>query len=99
MANRSKLTEQEIAKALESLPGWSVENGKLHREYHFRDFTWAFGFMAAAATAIEKMDHHPDWRNVYGRVTIDLHTHEAGGITGLDLKLAAMLEEFAHKLL
>jgi 4a-hydroxytetrahydrobiopterin dehydratase len=99
MGDRSRLTDDAIRQALAELPGWSVENAKLHREYKFADFTHAFGFMAAAATAVEKMDHHPEWANVYNRVTIDLTTHDAGGITGMDLKLARTLEAIAKKLL
>ncbi len=60
-------------------PGWSVKDGKLHREYKFADFPHAFGMMATAAPAIEKMDHHPEWCNVYNRVTVDLSTHDASG--------------------
>ena len=85
--------------ALSELPGWSVVDGKLHREYNFPNFTHAFGFMAAAATAIERMDHHPEWFNVYGRVTVDLWTHSAGGITPRDVRLAAILEALAKKLI
>jgi 4a-hydroxytetrahydrobiopterin dehydratase len=99
MSNRTKLTAEEIERALAALPGWTVAAGKLHREFKFRDFTHAFGFMATSATAIEKMDHHPEWFNVYGRVVIDLETHDAGGITDMDVKLAGMLEEYAKKLL
>jgi 4a-hydroxytetrahydrobiopterin dehydratase len=93
------LTEDAIRQGLAELPGWTVEVAKLHREYKFADFTHAFGFMAAAATVAEKMDHHPEWFNVYNRVSIDLTTHDAGGITGRDLKLARTLEAIAKKLL
>ncbi len=79
-------------------PGWSVVNGKLHREYRFPDFTHAFGFMATAATAIEKMNHHPEWSNVYNRVTVDLFTHDAGAITRKDIDLANLLDSIAKKL-
>jgi 4a-hydroxytetrahydrobiopterin dehydratase len=98
MSNRNKLSDEEIQAALGELPGWSVENNKLHREYKFPDFSHAFGFMAAAATVIEKMDHHPEWCNVYNRVTVDLTTHDAGGITGMDVRLANRLEALASKL-
>ncbi len=93
-----KLTKDELDSAVEGLPGWSVVNGKLHREYKFSDFTHAFGFMATAATAIEKMNHHPEWFNVYNKVTVDLTTHDSGGITQRDVKLAKLLETFASKL-
>jgi 4a-hydroxytetrahydrobiopterin dehydratase len=98
MPKAALLSEPEVQSALADLPGWSVTNGKLHREYKFQDFTYAFGFMATAATAIEKRNHHPEWFNVYNRVTIDLTTHDSGGITANDTELAALLEEIARRL-
>jgi 4a-hydroxytetrahydrobiopterin dehydratase len=89
---------EELRAALENLPAWSVQNGKLHREFKFRDFTYAFGFMATAATAIEKRNHHPEWLNVYNRVTVDLMTHDSGGITEKDIQLAVLLDEIAARL-
>jgi 4a-hydroxytetrahydrobiopterin dehydratase len=94
-----KLTDAEISAGLAPLTGWSVKNAKLHREYKFADFPHAFGFMATAAPGIEKMNHHPEWSNVYNRVAVDLSTHDAGGITQRDLDLAALLEGIAKKLL
>lgn len=96
---RARLQEKDITSALTELPGWSVVGNKLHREYKFADFTAAFGFMASAATVIEKADHHPEWFNVYGTVRVDLWTHDSGGITQMDLNLAAKLEAIARKLL
>jgi 4a-hydroxytetrahydrobiopterin dehydratase len=93
-----KLTKEELESAVEALPGWTVSHDKLHREYKFPDFTHAFGFMATAATAIEKMNHHPEWFNVYNKVTVDLTTHDSGGITQKDVKLAKLLETLASKL-
>lgn len=93
-----KLTAVQLRAGLAKLPDWTVAEGKLHREYKFPDFTHAFGFMATASTAIEKMNHHPEWFNVYNRVVVDLTSHEAGGITKKDLELAALLESFAKKL-
>jgi 4a-hydroxytetrahydrobiopterin dehydratase len=93
------LTDSEIQAALGKLPGWSVQNGKLHREYAFADFVHAFGFMATAAIAIEAMNHHPEWSNVWNRVSIDLVTHDSGGITAKDVELAAKLESLAARLL
>jgi 4a-hydroxytetrahydrobiopterin dehydratase len=98
MPQYPRLAQREVDSALSKLPGWSVQNGKLHREYKFPDFTHAFGFMATASTAIEKMNHHPEWCNVYNRVTVDLFTHDSQGITEADVKLAGLLEEFAKKL-
>jgi 4a-hydroxytetrahydrobiopterin dehydratase len=97
--SREVLSEQALREALQSLPGWSVVDRKLHREYKFKDFSHAFAFMAASATAAEKLDHHPEWFNVYSTVRIDLWTHSSGGITPMDLKLAAQMEAVAQKLL
>ena len=97
--SRETLSSEALEEAVKSLPHWSVQDGKLHREYKFRDFTHAFGFIAAAATVIEKMDHHPEWFNVYGTVRIDLWTHSSGGITPMDVQLAAVLESLAGRLL
>lgn len=97
MSGRIPLTEDQIR---DNLPKhWTLVEGKLHREYKFADFTHAFGFMAAAATRIEAMNHHPEWSNVYGAVAVELWTHDAGGVTELDLELAAALESIASKLL
>lgn len=94
-----KMTEADVLERADKLPGWSLKGGKLHREYKFPDFPHAFGFMATAAPSIEKMDHHPEWCNVYNRVIVDLNTHSAGGITQKDFDLAALLEGIARKLL
>ena len=98
MPKAQRLTESDILRALEELPGWSLVNEKLHREYRFPDFPHAVGFFATAAPAIEKMNHHPEWSNVYNRVAIDLVTHDAGGITQFDVELARVLEAIAKKL-
>lgn len=94
-----KLNESDIQRALTKLPGWSYIGGKLHRDYRFADFTLAFGFMAASATVIERMNHHPEWINVYSSVVVDLTTHDAGGVTSKDLELAEVLEKLAQRLL
>ena len=87
-----KLTDDQVREELKSLPGWSLENGKLHKEFAFKDFVGAFGFMTKAALYAEKMDHHPEWFNVYNKVRVDLMTHDAGGITANDIALAKALE-------
>ena len=92
------MKKPEIEEALKNLPGWTVVKGKLHKEYGFADFVHAFGFMATAAIAIEKADHHPEWFNVYNKVRVDLTTHDAGGITSKDVALAGLLDSFAAKL-
>ena len=94
----SKLTQKELQSALTELHGWSLAEGKLHREYKFADFVHAFGFMATSALAIEKMNHHPEWFNVYNKVVVDLSTHDAAGITAKDIELAKLLDNFAGKL-
>jgi 4a-hydroxytetrahydrobiopterin dehydratase len=99
MGKRDIMTNEELQAALAGLPGWSTRGGKLHRDYKFADFVHAFGFMATAAIAIEAMNHHPEWSNVWNRVTVDLTTHDAGGITPMDVQLARKLESLAGKLL
>ena len=86
-----RLSESDIKKELEKLVGWNVKNDKLHKEFQFDNFNQAFGFMTRAAMEIEKMNHHPEWFNVYNRITVDLTTHEAGGITNNDVNLAKIL--------
>ena len=86
-----KLTEEQIKTELQGLQGWSVVNGKLHKDFVFDDFIEAFGFMCKAAIHIEKMNHHPEWFNVYNKISIDLVTHDAGGITQNDVSLARTL--------
>jgi len=93
-----KFSGPELKQALDTLTAWTVVNGKLHKEYKFADFIHAFGFMTTAALAIEKMDHHPEWSNVYNRVTVDLTTHDAQGITQKDIDLAKLLDSTAKKL-
>ncbi len=96
--NPVKLSETEIATALSKLPGWTLAGGKLHREYKFADFVAAFGFMTGAALVAQGMDHHPEWFNVWNTVRVDLSTHDAGGITALDVKLAHAMEALASRL-
>ena len=93
----SKLGDNEITQRLASLPGWALQDGKLHREYKFADFVAAFGFMASAALVAERMNHHPEWFNVYSKVNVDLTTHDAGGISAKDFELAAEMERLAGK--
>ncbi len=74
-----RLGDAEIESALERIPGWMVRGGKLHREFRFRNFDQAFGFMTRAALCSEVMNHHPEWSNVYATVVVDLVTHSAEG--------------------
>ncbi len=86
-----RLSQTDIDEELKSLPGWSVVNEKLHKEFQFDSFNQAFGFMTRAAMEIEKMNHHPEWFNVYNKITVELTTHDAGGITKNDVNLARIL--------
>ena len=86
-----KLSELEIEEELKQLSEWSVKNNKLLKEFKFHNFNQAFGFMTRAAMEIEKMNHHPEWFNVYNRITVELTTHDAGGITKNDVNLARIL--------
>jgi 4a-hydroxytetrahydrobiopterin dehydratase len=94
----TKLSDSEISTALAKLPGWKLTDGKLHREYKFADFVGAFGFMSGVALIAQAMDHHPEWFNVWNTVRIDLATHDAGGVTALDVKLAESMEALASRL-
>jgi 4a-hydroxytetrahydrobiopterin dehydratase len=98
MGKRELLATTEIEGALRSLSGWKVESGKLRRNLVFPSFREAFAFMTGVALIAEKMNHHPEWSNVYNRVTIDLTTHDAGGITALDLELAGEADRMAQGL-
>jgi 4a-hydroxytetrahydrobiopterin dehydratase len=89
----TKLAETEVATELGKLKGWTVTNGNLHRVFEFKDFSAAFGFMTRAALAAEKMDHHPDWSNSWNKVTVDLSTHSAGGLTKNDFELAGKMQQ------
>lgn len=93
----AKLTADERAAALTKLPGWRAVEGSdaIEKTFVFADFGEAFGFMARVALAAEKMDHHPEWSNVYKRVTVVLSTHEAGGLTSRDVALAEAMDRIA----
>lgn len=86
-----KMSPDAIKLELESLEGWAVVDEKLHKEFEFEDFNEAFGFMSRASMYIEKINHHPEWFNVYNRLVVDLTTHDAGGITKNDINLARFL--------
>ncbi|WP_254721930.1 4a-hydroxytetrahydrobiopterin dehydratase [Kovacikia minuta] len=90
-----RLTDEELKTALSQLQGWSLKDGKLHRQFQFGSVVEAFGFMSSVALVAEAAGHHPEWFNVYNRVTIDLTTHDAGGITQKDVDLAKRANELA----
>jgi 4a-hydroxytetrahydrobiopterin dehydratase len=85
-------TTSEIAERMKRVPRWSLVDGRLRREWRFPDFSRAFAFMTRVALLAEKADHHPHWTNGYGLVTIDLSTHDAGGLTILDFDLAEAID-------
>ncbi|HEY0193360.1 MAG TPA: 4a-hydroxytetrahydrobiopterin dehydratase [Kofleriaceae bacterium] len=91
----SLLAAADIAHRMVTLPGWSVQDGKLHRAFAFADFVEAFGFMTRIALIAERMNHHPEWSNVWNRVTIALTTHDAGGLTDKDFALAEAMDRVA----
>ncbi len=93
-----KLDDSEIATSLRELVGWaSVESGNaIFKSFQFKSFTQAFGFMTEAALIAEKMDHHPEWFNVYGKVNVTLTTHSEGGVTSLDVALAKAMDSIAR---
>ena len=92
-----KLSGEARSRALARLKGWSDVDGRdaIHKKFVFADFNAAFGFMTRAALVAEKMDHHPEWSNVYKTVEVTLSTHDAGGLTELDVKLAEAMDKFA----
>lgn len=92
MGSIEKLSEEDIRKGLDALDGWTLENGKVHKELRFESFVEAFSFMSGVALLAESMNHHPEWSNVYNRVTIDLTTHDAGGVSERDLELARKID-------
>jgi 4a-hydroxytetrahydrobiopterin dehydratase len=92
---RALLTEQEVRARLAKLPGWELREDRIRREYAFADFSEAFAFMTRVALVAEKLDHHPDWSNVWNRVEIALWTHDAGGITERDFTLAQEIARLA----
>ena len=91
----NKSPEHEINEFLKAHPQWSLQDGKLHKEFRFKNFTRAFGFMSMVAMVAEKTDHHPEWFNVYNKVVVDLTTHEAKGISERDFQLAVAMDELA----
>jgi 4a-hydroxytetrahydrobiopterin dehydratase len=93
MATVQKLTQAEITSRLAEVPGWDIVDGKLQKTFTFASFVPAFGFMSSVALLAEAMGHHPEWSNVYNRVTIALTTHDAGGISALDFTLAQKIAE------
>ena len=92
-----KLDDAAIALGLKSLPAWTRATGReaISRSFKFSDFNEAFGFMTRSALVAEQLNHHPEWFNVWNRVDVTLATHDAGGVTELDLKLATAMDQIA----
>jgi len=95
MPRVSKLDADALRAKLGDLPHWTIKDGKLHRELKLASFVDAFGLMSRIALVAERMDHHPEWFNVYNRITIDLTTHDAGGISEKDFELASAIDRLA----
>jgi len=93
MAAAKKMTDAEVNEQLARAGGWSLLNGKLHREFACKDFVAAFGNMTRVALVAEAMNHHPEWFNVWNKVVIELNTHSVKGISNLDFELAGKINE------
>jgi len=87
-----KLSGNELDEAIREMNGWNLKDGKLQKSFKFSNFIEAFGFMTRIALEAEKINHHPDWSNVYNSVTINLSTHDVDGITDYDIKLAKIID-------
>lgn len=97
---RKKLSQDDIQQALVDLPGWSVKEGKLHKQFKFKSFAQALGWMVTVGIQADKMDHHPEWSNVYNRVEVSLVTHDMdNSISSWDVELARFMQETAVPLL
>lgn len=92
MTQRDRLSDEDVRSRLDQLDGWSFTEGKLQRSFEFEDFVQAFGFMTSVALAAERMNHHPDWTNVYNRVDVHLSSHDVDGISERDFRLAARID-------
>ena len=90
-----KLTDAQIAEHMTALPTWEQAGDRIKKTFRFKDFVEAFGWMSSIALVAERMNHHPEWRNVWATVEVELSTHDAGGLTELDMKLAAAMDALA----
>lgn len=98
MALTRKLSDDEVRQRLSGVPDWRLHQGKLRRELEFSNFVHAFGFMTQVALLAEAHNHHPEWFNVYNRVTIELATHDVGGISARDFELAEAIDAIAARM-
>ncbi|MDG6998149.1 MAG: 4a-hydroxytetrahydrobiopterin dehydratase [Nitrososphaerota archaeon] len=92
-----KLSKRDVARSLVGLKRWKIIHGKLHREYRFGSFEDAVAFIVKSSLEVVKLDHHPEWFNVYDRVVVDLVTHDVGGVSNYDFILARKLEAIASE--
>ena len=90
-----KLTTEQIRSKLQQLNNWSLLNDGIEKQFVFKDFNEAFSFMSRVALLAEKMQHHPDWSNVYNKVHVRLNTHDSGGITRKDIEMATQIDQFS----
>lgn len=93
-----RLTDEQVAEFLADLPGWTHSSNQLARRFDFPNFSVAIAFMVRVGMVCESMDHHPNWYNVYGKVEVQLWTHDAAGVTGLDIRLATQMSKIAGEL-
>ncbi|UCH28835.1 MAG: 4a-hydroxytetrahydrobiopterin dehydratase [Myxococcales bacterium] len=91
-----KLTDAQISEHMKALPNWELGEDRIKRTFRFGDFVQAFGWMSSVALVAERMNHHPEWRNVWATVEVELSTHDAGGLTELDMKLAAEMDALSE---
>jgi 4a-hydroxytetrahydrobiopterin dehydratase len=94
---RRKLTNTELEASLEALSDWELKDNKLHKTFVFGSFAEAIGWMTSVAIFADKIDHHPEWSNIYNRVTVDLLTHDLGAISTLDIDLAKRMQELSRQ--
>lgn len=97
MSRPERLPDHAVSDMLRDLPSWEIAPDRIRRSFTFDNFAIAFGFMAELAVVAEKMDHHPEWSNVWNRVDVELTTHDAGGITELDIRLATSMDAAAKR--
>ena len=90
--NESLLKSSELSRIIVALPGWKYQDDMLSKEFTFNTFVEAFGFMTKVALESEKINHHPNWSNVYSKVSIELTTHDLGGVSHKDIELAKIIE-------
>ena len=93
----TRLSDQDIAACLESLPDWERDGNRIRCRYRFKDFVHAFGWMSSAALVAESLNHHPEWKNVYNTVEVELTTHDVQGLTEADFKLAEAMNNLAKE--